>query len=213
MFKMCIKCEVEKLATTEYFHVSKGNRDGLAGKCKECKNAESREYNIIHKKEIAEHLKVYRKVYYEKNKEKFSSRQKAKYKMDKEGYAKRAKEYQKKHRLLLTINEQKHRAKKAKLPHTLTEEQWQSIKAYFNNKCAYCGEEKPLAQDHFYPLYLGGEYAISNIICACKRCNSSKHSSTFMEWYPKQAYYSKQREKKVLSYLKYKNNNQQLSFA
>jgi 5-methylcytosine-specific restriction endonuclease McrA len=83
----------------------------------------------------------------------------------------------------------------------------------FDNKCAYCGKEKPLAQDHFVPLSKGGEYTNNNIICSCKSCNSSKSDKDFFEWYPEQLFYSKEREAKILKYLNYdkKTQTQQLA--
>lgn len=113
----------------------------------------------------------------------------------------------------VNIRSHNYRAKKRELPSTLTIEQWKNVKQHFDNKCAYCGEQTSLAQDHFYPLHLGGEYSVSNIICACIKCNGSKGARIFTDWYPRQPYYSESREKKILSYLKYINNSQQLAFA
>lgn len=109
--------------------------------------------------------------------------------------------------------QQKRNALKRKLPSSLTAEQWEGIKEKFEHKCAYCGEAVDgLTQDHFIPLIKGGEYTHNNIVPACLSCNSSKRDYDFFEWYPRQDYYSKRRENKVLSYLNYnKYKNQQLS--
>jgi 5-methylcytosine-specific restriction endonuclease McrA len=108
---------------------------------------------------------------------------------------------------------QKRRAKKLSLPYTLTSKQWQQIKEYFNNKCAYCGKELPLSKEHFIPLSKGGEYTINNIIPVCLSCNSSKQDKDFFKWYPAQSFYSKAREKRILKYLGYKNDKQQLKIG
>ena len=118
---------------------------------------------------------------------------------------------------------QRRRAKKANLPSTLTPEQWTVIKKKFNNSCAYCGmtekEHKEqfneeLHQDHFIPLSKGGEYTHNNMIPACRKCNLLKHAKDFFEWYPKHEHYSKEREKKILEYLNYKNEGiQQLALT
>ena len=92
----------------------------------------------------------------------------------------------------------------------MTLKQWNYIKGKFNNKCAYCGEEKLLEQEHFIPVNKGGEYTSNNIIPACKHCNSSKQDSNFFEWYPKQDFYSKEREEFILNHLGYKEDKQQL---
>jgi 5-methylcytosine-specific restriction endonuclease McrA len=106
---------------------------------------------------------------------------------------------------------QRRRARKLNLPSTLTLEQWETIVNHFNNRCAYCGEEKSLTQDHFHPLSKGGEYTSSNMICVCQPCNSSKGTKSFSIWYPQQSFYSKTREEFILSHLGYKNNIQQLA--
>ena len=93
------------------------------------------------------------------------------------------------------------KARRLKLPHTLTLAQWEQIKKDFNNACCYCGEEKPLAQEHFLALSKGGEYSHSNIIPACRSCNSSKSNKDFFEWYPNFRNYSKAREKVILDFL------------
>ena len=104
----------------------------------------------------------------------------------------------------------KRNALKQQLPSTLTVEQWDEIKIRFESKCAYCGKEEPLTQDHFMPLSKGGEYSHNNIIPACKSCNSSKHDKGFFDWYPKFRHYSKKREKAIVDYLNYHNGVQQL---
>jgi hypothetical protein len=106
---------------------------------------------------------------------------------------------------------QKIRALKRSLPSTLTAQQWEQITQRFNDKCAYCGKTKTLQQDHFVPLVKGGEYTHNNILPACKDCNQSKHTTSFFNWYPKQKFYSKEREVKILKFLNYDNGIQQLS--
>ena len=111
------------------------------------------------------------------------------------------------------ISAQKYRSKKAQLPNSLTAEQWGSIKEAFDGKCCYCGEEKPLAQEHFVALSKGGEYTHNNIVPACKSCNSSKRDKDFFIWFEEQSFYSKRREQKILKYLNYKNKIQQFSLS
>jgi 5-methylcytosine-specific restriction endonuclease McrA len=92
-----------------------------------------------------------------------------------------------------------------------TKEQWEECKNTFDNKCAYCGKNDKLSQEHFVPVSKGGEYTENNIIPSCKSCNSSKNNSNFFDWYPKQEFYSKIREQNILKHLRYDNNTQQLA--
>jgi len=105
----------------------------------------------------------------------------------------------------------KRKSLKKRLPSTLTAQQWMDCLEYFNNKCAYCGKEKELHQEHFIPMSKGGIYTINNIIPACVSCNQSKKAMGFYEWYPEQEFYSMQREKKILKYLNIDGGGQQRS--
>jgi len=143
-----------------------------------------------------ERIAQWRTAYYENNKERIIDANKLYHRNNRDKY--------------VIINERR-RARQRLLPATLTNEQWEKCKTYFNNSCAFCGEKKPLEQEHFIPVTKDGEYSHNNIIPACKSCNDSKNAKSFFVWYPKFKHYSKQREQKILKYLGYKNGIQQLS--
>jgi 5-methylcytosine-specific restriction endonuclease McrA len=161
-----------------------------------------------------EAVSEYRKHYYEKNKEYYIEYYK---KLSEEAKAKRSvygKEFKRDNKEKYVKYAQIRRAKKKLLPHTLTVNQWEKIKESFNYKCAYCDKGVELEQEHFIPLSKGGEYTHNNIIPSCKSCNSSKRDEDFFQWYPKQDFYSKEREEFILEYLKYtEDGKQQLSFV
>lgn len=123
------------------------------------------------------------------------------------------KQYLIKHPEVGRLNNARRRSRKSKLPSTLTIQQWEEAKANFNNHCAYCGKELPLSQDHFIALTKGGEYSKDNIVPSCQPCNGRKTDRDFFIWYPGYKYYSKKREKAILSYLGYENNIQQLALT
>lgn len=59
----------------------------------------------------------------------------------------------------------------------LTPSQWNIIKESFHHCCAYCGKRcKRLTQDHITPLSKGGNHTLSNIVPACRSCNSKKYT-------------------------------------
>lgn len=60
--------------------------------------------------------------------------------------------------------------------------QWRAILSRYGNRCAYCGAEGKLAQDHVVPVSRGGAHEPSNIVPACKPCNSSKCNKLLSEW-------------------------------
>ena len=176
--------------------------------------AHKKQYREDHKEEIKEYNKKYR----EEHKEYFIQYKRehnhnAEYwQKNKERYRPYQHEWWKSHRELGCIYSRAYRSRAKKLDSTLTLEQWGVIKSYFDGKCAYCGKELPLAQEHFIPISKGGEYTHNNIVCACKSCNSSKNNKDFFEWYPKQPFYSKKRERVILEFLGYdKQGVQQLA--
>lgn len=71
---------------------------------------------------------------------------------------------------------QKYKAKKRNLPATLTQEEWEVIKAKHFYRCHYCGQKKELIREHVIPVSKEGGYTKENIVPACKGCNSSKHT-------------------------------------
>jgi 5-methylcytosine-specific restriction endonuclease McrA len=60
-------------------------------------------------------------------------------------------------------------------------EEMQLKKDYFFC-CAYCGKKSKLTMDHIVSIKRGGEHNISNIVPACKSCNSSKRDTPLLIW-------------------------------
>lgn len=59
----------------------------------------------------------------------------------------------------------------------LTAEQWEQILASQEWRCAHCGTEDDLTQDHIVPVSRGGAHTASNIQALCRLCNSRKGAS------------------------------------
>ena len=77
---------------------------------------------------------------------------------------------------------QRRRALKRGAPGSHTTEQWLALIIEYDHKCAYCRDAKSLTRDHVIPLSCGGSNDISNIVPACRSCNSSKHTKTGPEF-------------------------------
>lgn len=160
-----------------------------------------------------------KKLYYEANRETIAERHKLYYETNKEAIAENNREahaaahkkWCRAHPDKVNANNQRRRLRERRLPSTLTVSQWEAIKDIFNNRCCYCGSEKSLTQEHFVGVSQGGEHTHNNILPACQSCNSSKGTKDFFEWYPTFKYYSEKREQKILEFLNYKNDIQQLS--
>lgn len=78
----------------------------------------------------------------------------------------------------------RYRARKLQAPISdLTAAQWALLKEMYNLSCAYCGERvEVLTQDHVLALSKGGSHTASNVVPACKSCNSSKHDKPVDEF-------------------------------
>lgn len=225
--RVCIKCGKEFPLTVEYFYIAKASKSGFHGDCKKCTAEYKRQYAQDNKEYLAKKMKQYYidnkekhdingKIYYKEHEE-YRKRHNAVAKKYQAGNKEKFTAYQKRYRMEHSeeyrIHCQMRRVKISKLPSTLTAEQWEGVKEHFNHKCAYCGKELSLAQEHFVPLSEGGEYALGNILPSCKSCNSSKNNKNFFKWYPGYMDYSVKREKAILAFLNYDGNKQQLAFA
>lgn len=62
-----------------------------------------------------------------------------------------------------------------------TEAEWQAVLAEFGGGCAYCPATAE-TKDHVVPLASGGSHDISNIVPACRSCNSSKQDKKLIVW-------------------------------
>lgn len=74
--------------------------------------------------------------------------------------------------------QQAREANKRHAPHNdLTAAQWREIKEHYGHRCVYCGKQQQrLTMDHLTPLSRGGSHTASNIVPACRSCNSRKHA-------------------------------------
>lgn len=55
-----------------------------------------------------------------------------------------------------------------------TKDEWKKLIVEFRYRCAYCGVDGTLTEDHLVPLARGGSDFIENIVPACRDCNESK---------------------------------------
>lgn len=71
--------------------------------------------------------------------------------------------------------EKKSRRRAAYSDGTLTAEQWRDICARHDHRCVYCGDKPEILEmDHVIAISRGGEHSATNIVPACKPCNSAK---------------------------------------
>lgn len=83
----------------------------------------------------------------------------------------------------------------------LTEKDWVLITAYFNHSCCYCGGTGELTKDHLDPLKNHGTLEATNIVPACRPCNSSKQDKQWLTWYQTQKFYDRLKATKIQDYI------------
>jgi hypothetical protein len=180
--KICSNCGQEK--STEEFYRTKNNEDGLHVWCKECDIIYAENYYDGNTDEVLDIHKEWRDNNPDKYKQSIKN-----YRQSEEGRLKDRLQHKRRKELM------------EQLPNTFTNEERNQCFKYFDYSCAYCGSKNKIQEDHFISIMNDGPYTKNNIIVACGFCNPSKGDSDFFEWYPKQSFYSKEREDKILSYL------------
>ena len=76
-----------------------------------------------------------------------------------------------------------------------------SIKEEWDFKCAYCNSDKDLTLDHILPQSKGGKDVKTNVVCACKACNSSKGHTPWDDWYGSQEFFTEARRGAILNWM------------
>lgn len=138
------------------------------------------EKNHEYREENKEALRAYYGVYYLKNLDKITRKSIAYRETHQEELALYQREYRRAHPEKSQTNTRQRRAQKANAPQNdLTHAQWLEIQAAQDHCCYYCGKrcKGKLTQDHIIPLSKGGSHTVSNVIGACRSCNSKKHDN------------------------------------
>jgi len=169
--KRCSKCKKGK-PLTEFYNEAR-NKDGKRSECKVCQYIKIKEWNDKNKEWRKIRDAEYQRQNYYKGKRREYNR---KWNQDNKDYVKkRNKEYRMKNKEAFVLRTAKYRARKLELEATLTNEQWQSIKLLFRNKCIYCGKRtKSLEREHVVPVSSSGAFILQNIVPACRSCNAHK---------------------------------------
>lgn len=85
--------------------------------------------------------------------------------------------YRKKNMPNILAKNARQRAQKRNAPiNDFTAQQWREMQSHYGHRCVYCGKrcKGHLTQDHITPFAKGGAHTKSNIVPACRSCNSRK---------------------------------------
>jgi hypothetical protein len=203
--KKCSKCGQVKPA--EAFWKKRRFRDGLDGRCAECRSAEQRAFyhaNLERERERA-------RTFARENAEKLRASPangRNRYKTDSafrqaaiDRARRRAGENPEAVKAWRTAYREAfpekwrawsnaYRARKVGAEGDCTVDEWLAILRYFDFRCAYClkhtDEVGTLAREHMLPLSRGGTNHPDNLAPSCKVCNSRKRNSTPLEFLVRQ---------------------------
>lgn len=141
-----------------------------------------RRFNAAHREERNAAKRPYNRAYYLAHREELIAAQKLRDGRRPEAY----RAYQRQWRLgnqdRRNLLENRRRVRKLSNggSHTLAE--FREKCSLLGNVCFYCGEAKPLVREHKIPLVRGGSDDITNILPACRSCNSKKGRRTAREY-------------------------------
>lgn len=82
------------------------------------------------------------------------------------------------HREYRRVKKHLNKARKKKLPATLSLTQWLTICREYDYKCAYCERGRLESLDHVLPLSLGGGTTAKNCVPCCEACNFENNEVT-----------------------------------
>ena len=174
--KHCRECGVGLVAGKNWYLSHVKQHDYI---CMECKRSASRQWREAHHEEKREYDRRYGAAHSEER----AARCRQWYKANPDKVCESNRLWAKANPDKGRENSNRYRARKAALPATLTEGEWQEVLAAHDHKCAYCGAEGvPLAQEHKMPASRGGGYTKDNIVPACALCNSRKGTKTAEEF-------------------------------
>lgn len=200
--KICNCCK--QLLLVEAFGYSKSHKDKLNPRCKICTNIASKEFsirtNFAAQREYNSRHPERHNVYYNSHIEDERLRSKEKYIDNKEHYQawhkqdhvnnrekynahSRAWSKTKRGKMLSILKQHVRRARKNNaVIECVTPEQIFELFEKYNNICHWCHLQSANTMDHVIPFSRGGSHAISNIVPACKSCNSSKGVKDVNTW-------------------------------
>jgi 5-methylcytosine-specific restriction endonuclease McrA len=131
------------------------------------------EYARASRERDMEHYREVKRLYGEKH----PDMHKLYYRANPDRYRERIGAYQRRNLERYAIYTANRYARKKSAGGSITLEQWEELKRYYNYTCLRCGRQEPeivLTMDHVIPITRGGINAIENIQPLCGSCNSSK---------------------------------------
>lgn len=176
--KVCGKCGKEYPATPEFFGVQASRADGLKAACRQCSAAYRRAYHEANR----DRARALSHKWFTENRERVRQKERdrgAIRKVERKAWADANPEAVRRHR----VKSQHIRRARTRAGGSFTLAELARVTASQGGRCWWCGEpmSKPTV-DHLIPLARGGQNVASNIVLACRSCNSRKGAKLPHEW-------------------------------
>lgn len=177
--KQCTCCLNRYPVHARFFGKHPGARDGFRNQCKRCRSVYYKKWRDEHREYKTQYDLAYHRSHPERRKIICANY----YLRNKAACLARARQWYLRNRSKAQALTHRRRMRTMNLAATLTPADWLEILEHYNHSCAYCGihqTELPmsLAQEHIIPVKRGGTFTRSNIVPACKSCNSKKGAHT-----------------------------------
>jgi len=186
--KVCRVCGLEK--SVDEFPPRNDSPDGYRNDCRLCRRKYQREWELTHREQDKERLRVY----YEEHtalakrratewrlshpeRRRRNNRRWAHRNPDKAAAS--AARYRQDHPREYAVYAQKRRARKREAEGGFSGSEWKELCRAVGERCVACGERRRLTIDHIEPLSIGGTNSIENIQPLCGRCNSAKGTNSW----------------------------------
>ena len=177
--KICNQCKV--FQSLDSYYNKKNSKSGKVRVCKACFSINRKNNPKLKSQKASSYKKNCEKIKAQQARRRIERGPRTAYNMQYrqeniENIKKKEAEWRKNNPEKIQAKNARLRAIKRNAPvHDLTTAQWREIIIAYDHRCVYCGRKmKRLTQDHITPLSKGGSHTVSNIVPACKSCNSKK---------------------------------------
>jgi hypothetical protein len=190
--KTCSRCGISKPLSD--FHRLAKSPDGYRGACKACRQEESKVNHIKNRERINKNSSAWRRD----NRERFLAGLRdwarrypdrvvadgRRYRqVNREKLRQKAREPHRRehHRMNAKWQRAKRELAKGSTSSPITHEQWCQLQDEYVGMCIYCyARPERLTMDHLDSLKNGGSHNLDNVAPACRGCNCSKQSKSFV---------------------------------
>lgn len=174
--KRCRCCQ-QVLPRSEFF-ARPSNRDGLYSYCRACNVIKIREYQS-RRPDWKEYKRAYDRERVQRLKDEIAEKNRARYLRNRERRLAQAKAYAEANRDKVREIKRSYRHRRRSVERTgMTGREMAEWVSAQKKVCYWCGSRCPtnFHVDHYHPLAKGGKHEASNLVIACRSCNSRKQA-------------------------------------